>query len=207
MRTRGRPGRTRVAWVPCNKNHEGKIGWFNDKGHTKRRDSRGLQINKNQSLNTSNVGFKSMAGLLEAHMCSLGGNWQIRGWKITFSFSFFIYIQHLNESRRFCAGDLELLDIENIIISSSSHACQIVRQMHFFNLSVGPNFASKQKNVSSRKNRRKFRLIKFSYSHRLRNRLPTQGFSEHTCHIGGGSTFVKEGNGKQLVSSSDSSFF
>lgn len=28
-----------------------------------------------------------------------------------------------------CMGDLELLDIENIIVSSSSHACQIVVQM------------------------------------------------------------------------------
>lgn len=56
-------GRRRVAWVPCNKNHGGKIGWFNDKRHTKRRDSRGLQINKNQNLNTSNVGFKSMCWL------------------------------------------------------------------------------------------------------------------------------------------------
>lgn len=50
-----------------------------------------------------------------------------------------------------CMGDLELLDIENIIVSSSSHACQIVVQMQMcvvffsFNFQLAPDFASKQK--------------------------------------------------------------
>lgn len=90
----------------------------------------GFRLIKTRTSILLMLALNQCADLLQAHMGSLGGNWQIRGQEITFSVSFFIYIQHLNESRRVCMGDLELLDIENIIVSSSSHACQIAGQMH-----------------------------------------------------------------------------